>query len=154
MKNALFMLSILCGVAVVNADMPSNTIGVRLGAGNGSNLEVSYQRSMSPANRLELDLGWAGFGDDSWIGLSGIYQWWWNITDGLNWYAGPGAQLGFFSGNESGITLAAGGQVGLEYDFSKAGAPVQLSLDIRPLFGFINHSGFGYDGAFSIRYTF
>lgn len=77
----------------------------------------------------------------------------------MNWYVGPGAQLGFYQNkwntNDDGITLALGGQIGLEFDFNELGAPLLLSLDTRPMWGFIGGgSGFGYGGALGLRYTF
>lgn len=73
-------------------------IGLRLGASNfGSGAEVSYQHGFSDKNRVELDLGLRSNSHYNVLGLSAIYHWKWNIDGGLNWYIGPGGQLGFFS---------------------------------------------------------
>ena len=87
-----------------------------------------------------------------------IYHWVWNITQGLNWYVGPGGQVGFFKdkgyykySNRAG--LAVGGQIGLEYDFTELGAPIQLSFDVRPMWDFFSpYYGFYGGGALGIRY--
>lgn len=169
MKN-LFFTVFLAGITSLTSfgQVNPNAIGVRLGAGGyGQGGELSYQRGFGEKNRLELDLGWRfgkytdnGIGNDySQIVISGIYHWVWNITEGLNWYVGPGAQLGMWNYKsdiyEDGFTIAVGGQIGLEYDFNQHGAPILLSLDSRPMWGFIGPgNGFGYGGALGIRYTF
>lgn len=151
-----------------NAQVNPHAIGVRLGGGvYGQGGEISYQHGVSDMNRLEFDLGWRygkyddnGIGNDySHIVFSAIYHWDWNITDGLNWYVGPGAQLGAWNykyyDDGDGFTLAVGGQIGLEYDFNQHGAPILLSLDSRPMWGFVGaYRRFGYGAALGIRYTF
>lgn len=147
-----------------SAQVNPHAIGLRGGLGNfGRGGEVSYQHGFGELNRLELDLGWRGnrsFGYDyTHAAFSGIYHWVWNIEEGLNWYIGPGAQLGLYSdkynSNLDGFTLSVGGQIGLEYDFNTLDVPLLLSLDTRPMWGFIGGtSGFGYGAAFSLRYTF
>lgn len=170
MKKLLFVSLVALNITTIHAAMAAasvkpNAIGLRGGGGDiGGGVEISYQKAMGSANRLELDLGWSGGDNHSWIALSGIYQWVFNLTGGLNWYVGPGAQAGFYSfensGNnsndddESGLTLGVGGQIGLEYDFNVHSVPLNLGLDVRPMFGFINHGGFGFGGALSLRYTF
>jgi len=157
--------SILASANLPGAVISPNAIGLRLGGGFGvGGAEISYQRASNFDNRLEMDLGWyTGSTADpyrywSQLGLAGIYQWDWNITDGLNWYVGPGAAVNIYSGNydndNSGIGLSVGGQIGIEYNFESAGAPILLSLDVRPMWGFLNNGGGGGDGAFSIRYTY
>ena len=159
------LIALVCMVAMAtngNAQVNPHALGVRGGSGNfGFGGEISYQHGLGDANRLELDLGWRGnSGNNSrHIGITGIYHWVWNITSGLNWYVGPGAQVGLYNNsgvsNEDGITLALGGQLGLEYDFNHLGAPILLGLDTRPMWGFIGGgSGLGYGGAFSLRFTF
>lgn len=132
---------------VLFSNVSADAIGLRLGGGPfGGNAEVTYQKSVNSSNRLEADLGWGGG-----IGFAGIYHWHWNITDGLYWYAGPGALITLWDG---GIGLGVGGQIGIEYNFNTLGAPILLSLDTRPMIGLHSGGGIGYDGALSIRYTF
>ena len=147
-----------------NAQVNPHAIGLRGGFGNfGSGGEVTYQHGMGSMNRLEVDLGWSGSEGlgykYSHVGISGIYHWVWNLDGGLNWYLGPGAQLGFYSSkynsNVDGLTLNVGGQLGIEYDLNMLDVPILLSLDARPMWGFLGGTeGFGYGAAFSARYTF
>lgn len=149
-----------------HAQVNPGAFGVRLGGDNfGRGAELSYQHGIGEANRLEIDLGasfrnYGGYKTSS-LGVSILYHWVWNITDGLNWYIGPGGQIGYYSYNDNffgddGITLAVGGQIGLEYDFNTSfGVPVLLSLDSRPMWGFNEgNNGFGYGAALGIRYIF
>lgn len=165
-KGILLMAFSVITFFGANAQVNPHAIGVRLGGDNfGRGAELSYQHGLGDANRLELDLGASidnsGFYKATSLGISGIYHWVWNITSGLNWYAGLGGQLGYYSYGDSfsendGITLAAGGQIGIEFDFNELGAPILLSLDTRPMWGFLNtgNSGFGYGAALGIRYIF
>lgn len=151
-----------------NSQVNPRAIGLRgdLGWG-GYGGEITYQHGFGEKNRLELDLGWRNYNHsngngNNWryhhMAISGIYHWVWNLTEGLNWYIGPGAQIGFYDdyyGNDSGAGIAIGGQIGLEYDFNQHGLPIQMSLDARPMWNFIGYySGFGGGSAFAVRYTF
>jgi hypothetical protein len=91
--------------------------------------------------------------------LAVIYHWNWNITDGLNWYAGPGAAVGLYNYDNnqvisSGANLGVGGQIGIEYDFNHHGTPLLLSLDARPMFDLIGYYDIGWGTSLSLRYTF
>ena len=171
MKNLRATALIIMGISTLafaslsNGIMSPNAIGVRLGGDlDGGGAEVSYQKEMTLVNRLELDVGWYRgrtgdpYRDWNQLGLVGIYQWDWNITKELNWYVGPGAAVSVYSGSYShdnaGVGLDVGGQIGIEYNFNELGAPLLVSLDVRPLWGFLNNGGGGGDGALSIRYTF
>jgi hypothetical protein len=161
MKNLLILAvfsfgSFVAGFSQVNP----NAIGVRGGAGNnGSGVELSYQKGMGDANRLELDLGFRGSSLYSHLIVTGLYHWVKNITSGLNWYIGPGAQVGLYSYKNSsingGVTLALGGQLGLEFDFSSLDIPFLISIDTRPMWGFNGgSSGLNWGGNAAIRYLF
>jgi hypothetical protein len=155
---ALLLISLsFAGTAQVNP----HAIGLRLnGDGRGNGAEISYQHGFGDANRLELDFG--GRSHKYWrhFGIFAGYHWVFNLTDGLNWYVGPGAALGSYQSRDNydgGLTLAIGGQIGLEYDFNANGAPLLLSLDARPLWEvweYYEYYAFGYGAALSIRYTF
>lgn len=170
MKKHLVLL--ILGLALsmsASAQVNSNAIGLRGGYGGiagyyGGGGEITYQKGLGTSNRLEVDLGW--YGNNGSKGyrhttLSVIYHWVWNLKGGLNWYIGPGGQVGFYNytynddNYNDGITLNLGGQIGLEYDFNNLGAPILLSIDSRPMWGFLDgNRGFGYGGAFSARFTF
>lgn len=149
MKKALLALAML--VAFASASFAQNALGVRLGAGNGTNAELSYQMGMG-SNRLEFDLGWNGHDNWAYYNLSGIYQWTGTFTGPLGWYAGLGANLGLWSAknNDSSFGLAIGGQAGLELNIID---PLQFTLDVRPMWNFIGHgAGFGWGAALGIRF--
>ena len=163
------MKKLLCAalmVACVSFSVKADAIGLRFGGGSLAGAEVNYQKGMG-SNRLELGLSWSSKSEGSgaakystnYIGAFGAYQWHWNISGGFNWYAGPGAEVGFWSWNhnnnsDSGMYLNVGGQIGIEYDFNTLGAPLNLSIDARPMFGLIDSAGFGWAAALGIRYTF
>ena len=75
----------------------------------------------------------------------------------FNFYAGPGAQIGFYGSkddDDNSVTkmgLGVVGQIGMEYNFS---LPLSLSLDWRPGIS-LTGGGFGWQGfALGIRYRF
>jgi len=142
----LLLATFVCGafISSVAAEISEHAIGLRLSGG----VEASYQMAMGATNRLELDLGWGGA-----LVASGIYQWDWGIVDALNWYVGPGAQVALW---REGVGVGVGGQIGIEYDFNGKGAPILLSIDVRPMMGLPTGDGFdvGYDAALAVRYTF
>ena len=139
------------------AQINPHAIGLRLG-GNGvvNGAEISYQHGLGDSNRLEFDLGSGVNSSQSRLFLAGIYHWDWNITEGLNWYIGPGASLGFYTydGFDGYVNIAIGGQIGLEYDFNQHDVPILLSLDARPMWDFIgDNAGLGWGAALGVRYT-
>ena len=79
-----------------------------------------------------------------------------NSVDGLKWYIGPGAHLGFYNTKFGGGTsIGVDGVLGLDYKFDDV--PINLSLDWQPSFEFGNNYGNGFAGNFgglAIRYTF
>ncbi len=164
MKKIILSAIMLIGLAFTTQaqEISKNALGLRLGDNNGFGGEVSYQRGLSDNNRLELDLGWRsrnnynnnGYNDTA-IKLAGIYQWVWNIDGGFNWYAGFGGGLGTWNdnNNDNGTFAFAAGDIGIEYGFKEA--PILLSLDYRPEFGFSDfNKNYNSDIALSIRYKF
>jgi hypothetical protein len=141
-------------------DISKNSIGLRLGDNDGFGAEISYQRRLTPINRLEFDLGWRNSDEVDAIKLAGMYQWVWNIDKGLNWYAGAGGGIGSWRySNEgesnNGTFVFISGNLGIEYQFD---FPLQLTLDVRPeiylLSGDYRETNFGPDLALGIRYRF
>lgn len=161
MKKALLLLTVILSMSTyIEAQVNPNAIGIRFGGdGRTNGAELSYQKGLGSKNRLELDFGFKGYNHYNNFFMSASYQWDFNIVSGLNWYIGPGACLGFYNwddGNNrsNGLNLGLGGQIGLEFDFNKLGAPILLSLDARPMFDFVGYNnGFGWGSALGIRYT-
>lgn len=140
-KLIIILAAVLCFATAANAQ--SRALGIRATYG----AELSYQHDLG-GNFLEGDLGW--FNDGFY--LTGIYDFILGSEGNFNFYAGPGAALGFWNvDGDSGINLGIAGQLGMEYNFN---LPLQLSLDWRPVFNFV-HGGFGWQGvALGIRYRF
>ena len=140
-KFIMVIAAVLCLSSAAFAQ--SRALGVRATYG----AELSYQHSIG-SNFVEADLGWFNNG----FYLTGVYDFVFASEGNFNFYAGPGAAVGFYNDSEtSGINLGIAGQLGLEYNFN---IPLQLSLDWRPVFNFI-HGGFGWEGiALGIRYRF
>jgi hypothetical protein len=88
--------------------------------------------------------------------LTGLYEIHGDINgaEGLRWYVGPGAHLGFYNSKYGGgSVIGIDGVIGLDYKFN--GAPINVSLDWQPSFEFGDGSGFiGSWGGLGIRYTF
>ena len=126
MKKLIIVVIAALGLAVTAMAQP-RALGVRVTYG----AEISYQHALG-SNFLEADLGLFGNG----FYLTGVYDFIFANEGNFNFYAGPGAQLGFASytnedGNK-GLAFGAGvvGQIGAEYNF--ASIPLQMSLDWRP----------------------
>lgn len=160
MRRLFFAFALILSANFVSAQISPHAIGLRLGGGDGFGTEISYQHALSDLNRLEFDLGMhSGNNYNAW-GLTGLYQWVWNIDGGFNWYAGAGGRIGswrwdadkYEGTNSNGIFLAAAGDIGIEYTFP---IRIQISLDARPQIGLINHGDvFRNNIAFSVRYQF
>ena len=95
--------------------------------------------------------------------FTGLYEFYKDINgvDGLKWYVGPGAHLGFWNNNwtdkypkrEGGIMIGVDGVIGLDYKIK--GAPIDLSLDWQPSLNFVGYNYFeGGWGGIGIRYAF
>ncbi len=157
---ALVAIIALSSSAMAQAGSEKFAIGARIGYGYaGFPVEASFMWGIGPnLNRLEFDLGFHlwHYGSYNYAGLqvTAAYHWRWNIVKGLHWYVGPGANIStHFS--DLPFSLGVGGQIGIEYDFD---APVQLTLDYRPMVNFNpwhNHWGYYNDSfCFGVRYRF
>ena len=156
LMKKLFLLSFaLIGLAFTTQaqDIADNAIGLRLGGNNGFGAEISYQRALGDASRLEFDLGWRNGNSNNTNGykLAGLYQWVHNLDGNFNWYVGAGGGLA----DKLNTYIFAAGDIGIEYNFD---IPLQLSLDFRPEIDFgddtINNDALDFDIALGIRYQF
>ncbi len=149
--------------AQAQENISENTIGVRFGNHYGLEVEITYQRMLSPKNRLELNTGWSSSNHTEAFKLFGIYQWYWNIEKGLYWYTGGGGGFGTWNtdndydnpyANDNGFFMVATGDIGVEYHIK--GVPIQLSLDGRPeyVFNSFEKDNFGFNAGVAIRYKF
>jgi hypothetical protein len=140
-KLIAIAVAVLCFAAAASAQ--SRSLGVRITYG----AEVSYQHGFGD-DFLEADLGWFNHG----FYVTGIYDFVFASEGNFNFYAGPGAGIGFYDYEEdNGIEFAVAGQLGMEYNFN---LPLTLSLDWRPAYYF-QYNGFDWHGiALGIRYRF
>lgn len=137
------LIAALAFTAVASAQ--PKAIGVRVG--NGA--EVSYQHYLGGSNFLEADLGFMSRG----FRLTGVYDFNLGYAGNFNFYAGPGASVGFVTSDQTYFSAAVVGQIGAE--FAVPGVPLNFSLDWRPAIYFTGGSVFGWDGfALGIRYRF
>lgn len=169
MKRIVLILLLGFPVAsAVFAQVANHSVGLRYGTVFGLGTEASYQHALTTDKRVELDLGYNSNYEyihdlrqdyNSWA-LAGFYQWIWKLEkldDKLNWYAGPGAKIGFWSSSQkydskynNGIFLLAAGDIGIEYSLPGG---IQFALDARPEIGIYNH-GSGVSIGFAVRYQF
>ena len=156
-KLFLSTVAIFTGLLFMNAqDVSENAIGLRLGDSDGFGAEISYQRALGEANRLEVDLGWRSARDYDGFKLTGIYQWVWELDGDFIWYAGAGGGLGSYGFDNSALDdetfVFVAGNVGIEYIFD---IPLLLSLDFRPELGFGDfNDDLDFDIALGIRFRF
>lgn len=157
-KLFLFGLMLIGFITVSHSQKISdNAIGIRIGDNDGFGAEISYQRALFNANRLEFDLGWRDSNNYDGFKLVGLYQWVFPLDGSFHWYVGAGAGIGSVednNGNNDSFALIAG-DIGIEYDFK---IPLLLSLDFRPEFGFgddaFENDDLDFDIGLGIRYQF
>lgn len=91
------------------------------------------------------------------IRITGLYEIHGDVSamNGLKWYMGPGAHVGFYDAKYGGSTsIGVDGVLGMDYKIE--GAPINLSVDWQPSFEFgsKDENGFiGNWGGFSVRFT-
>ena len=148
----------------LSAEEYETGIGIRLG---GVTQGVSVKHFLSTNSALE---GILSFGRHSFL-ITGLYEKQTAISgaEGLYWFYGGGAHIGFYrdsyyyyyykkhgpyyyekykSTTVVGIDLI----LGMEYKFQKA--PITLGLDIKPAFDFLNEFPGYVDGALTARFAF
>ena len=84
--------------------------------------------------------------------VSPVYEIHGNFADaqGLKWYVGPGAHIGFYDYHDNhnnhidGTYIGIDGVLGLDYKFN--GAPINISIDWQPSFEFGDYVGFSAAG--------
>lgn len=152
MKRLIIVLIAALGISAA-ASAQSYNWGVGLRGGLfGGELTAKHYLSSDTAVNLYADLSFNGWG----FGLGGDYEFCFPTgASGLEFYVGPGANVGFFG---EGLAVAVTGIAGLEYTFSQV--PFALFMDYRPRIslsigsgGF--NTGIGYaDLALGFRFCF
>ena len=155
MKKTILTI-LMIAAAITTAAAQPRAAGIRIGA---TGLDASYQHTMNSTQFIGADIGLDfGYNANGYSGVkaTAIYNFVWARpawTDKGSWgiYSGPGISLGYVNdimpytvGNvtsgylDGGFLFAIAAQVGLEYTFW---FPLQLSLEIRPLFGLHANDG-------------
>ena len=162
MKKIIFLVFPLIFLCTdIYADAHPLALGAGFHAGAGSTgFEWAVSHSWDGVNRGEGTFGysWNGDLDLEWsmLDVNLMYQWYWNINDGFNFFAGPLVGLGVFWQEElmrlnyppflpylqtkTGMYFGVGGQIGLEYDFDYIDVPLIISTDIRPVMNLLGSS--------------
>lgn len=127
-----------------------SAIGIVFDGNDGSNVGIQYKTALAGPQALQFQAAFRS----NWVNVGADWQYEKAINgaEGLAWYAGVGAQLGFYNGDDNTRTyIGLRPQVGLEYKIPTM--PIAMHLDYKPLLG-VNHStGFQGDGfTFGIKY--
>jgi hypothetical protein len=147
-----------------NAQSLGSTYQTAVGAGvfsarNGPSGFITLKHFMRENRAIE---GLAYFWKDG-VRFTGLYEFHGDIpgAEGLKWYAGPGAHIGFWSdkwkkdypNRTDGVAIGIDGVGGLDYKFKKV--PINIFAHWQPSFNFVGYNYFeaGWGGT-GIRYTF
>jgi hypothetical protein len=152
MKNCLILLVIIASTSFSYAQNYKTAVGIKGGyPGFGS---LNGKHFLNSKTAIEGSIG----GGSSTLWLQGLYELNFSLEDGLNWYAGGGANVGFYSyknpfNNQrtSNMILGINGIVGIEYTFEDF--PLNVALDTGPNIQIINSFGFGWGAGIAIRYA-
>jgi hypothetical protein len=90
------------------------------------------------------------------VRFTGLYELHYPLlqVDGLQWYVGPGAHIGFYDDKYYGGNTFFGIDGVLGIDYKIPGAPLNVSLDWNPSFEFGDGAEFQSWGGLGIRFTF
>jgi hypothetical protein len=155
MRKVFLFAMVVFSVTVASAQSSSETgynyrtaLGVKVWDGGG----ISLKHFFTDRHAGEL----IGYFWSHGVRFTGLYEIHGDIqgADGLRWYIGPGAHIGFYGSKYGdGAFIGVDGVLGLDYKFN--GAPINVSLDWQPSIEFGDNRGFtGSWGGLGIRYTF
>jgi len=155
-KVSLLLFALVCMAAAgVNAQTYQTALGAKFYTGNGSIGGVNVRHSTKPNTALEGSLLFFNGG----IGLEGLYEYQGPINgaEGLQYFVGGGAMLGFGTGpryrdehdNSTEFALRLTG--GLDYKFT--GAPLDVSLGLDPFFYLTPYTGSTLALGIGLRYV-
>lgn len=157
-KYCLAILFVFSFSGLIKAQNYETGIGIRGGFASG----ITVKHFLTDKTAIEgiFSTRWEGFL------ITGLYE----IetpafdTEGLSWYYGGGAHIGFWNSSSSGniwweddhsgsyTVLGLDGIIGLSYTFTEI--PINVSIDWKPMLNFVGYSGFWGDmAAISVRYT-
>lgn len=156
MKKLLLTLAaglfLAFGAQEAKAQTPyKSALGIVFDGYDGSNVGIQYKTALTNTSAAQFQVAFR----EHWFTVGGDWQYEqaFASTDGLAWYVGAGAQLGFWnhdSNNKTFISLRP--QIGLEYKIPTA--PLAFHLDYKPNLGLNHDSGFHGGGfTFGIKYV-
>ena len=153
-KSFLFLITIcLISASQLKAQDYKTALGIRLSSeGPAINNSVSFKHFMNPKLAVE---GLFTFDKRAAIGALLEIHNDMPSTQGLKWFYGAGAYLGFDSDktNVDRALMGAQGIIGLDYKF--ANIPLNLTLDWKPELNIIDNINFEPAAVgFTIRFTF
>lgn len=150
MKVLLALAAFLLALAATAQFPYSKAIGIKFPAGTG----ISYKKFITQKAALEFQ---ALYSEQSFRTV-GLYEFHFPFTkaEGLSWYVGPGAHLGFYKSQyqksySSKMDVGIDGVIGLDYKFN--GLPINLSLDWQPAVSLSGNSNNSSYGGVAIRYA-
>ena len=138
MKKIILTLALVLG-CLTFANAQQNALGLKFN-GSGNSADISYQRFLNDANRLEINLGVDSFNALDLFVISAIYQRVFGLEQlapGFKWYVGLGAMT--IAGSGADFNLWAIPNIGFEYTFPTV--PLQLALDYTPVMGITHEFG-------------
>jgi len=153
MKKILVVIAAVLMSAAVNAQDFELAVGLRGGLANG----LTGKKTMGEGKAIEAILSTYSKGFVA-TGLIEFYKPAFGV-DGLNWFYGGGAHVGFWSGstnpwsttNSSAMVAGIDGIIGLEFKIPDI--PFHIGVDYKPAINLIGNTGFWWDGGgLSIRY--
>ena len=152
MRNSLVILVLFAVTTFSYSQNYKTAIGVKGGyPGYGS---LNGKHFLNSKTAIEGSIG----GGTNTLWLQGLYELNFSLEQGLNWYAGGGANVGFYSfkntiTNErtSNMILGLNGILGIEYTFEDF--PLNVALDTGPNLRIINSFGFGWGAGIAVRYA-
>lgn len=167
MRTKIFMLCLLFGIGLSTQGNSQvyyeKAVGLKLAWGLG--LTGKYFLNDNAAIEGIVRYRDFGFGSFNyyWLTVQGLYEIHKpleSVADGLQWYYGGGAYVGFYGGDFDypgsdfdQTFIGISGALGLDYKF--ANVPINVSVDWIPSFQIVGGTGFtGESGGLAVRYTF
>jgi len=155
MKKTTLLFVIILMVAGANAQTYSTAVGAKFYTGNGSVGGLNIRHSTAEHTALEGSLLFYSGG----IGIEGLYEYQAPIdgAEGLQYFVGGGAMLGFGTGpryndnhnNSTEFALRLTG--GVDYKFTDA--PINISLGLDPFFYLAPRTGSNLALGIGLRYV-
>jgi hypothetical protein len=150
MLNKFILITAIFFVITTNVSGQSSGFGAGIMLGEPTG--ISLKNWISKTNAWDAGIAW-GFGKHGAFHLHGDYLWHKydiiKVEKGiLPLYYGVGARLLFADDTHLGIR----GVVGLDYLFD--GLPLDVFLELVPIFDIVPATGFSFNGALGVRYFF